>query len=125
VPLPGGAVRCHAFPVVVITTAGDRDLPFDLVRRCVTLRTVRPSAGLLRAIAAARFPADGTGRGPAPDVVDAFLDQAAHTEGPVVERFLDALQLATDGVLHAVSAEGRSWQEAVHTLWQWTAPEEP
>ncbi|WP_371670798.1 MoxR family ATPase [Streptomyces sp. NBC_00289] len=124
VPLPGGTVRCHAFPVVVITTTGDRDLPFDLLRRCVTLRTTRPSPGLLRAIAAGRFPADGPGRTPAPDVVDAFLEQAARTEGPVVERFLDALQLAADGVLEAVAAQGRSWQEAVGTLWRWTAPEE-
>ncbi|MCX4906272.1 MoxR family ATPase [Streptomyces sp. NBC_00878] len=124
VPLSGGAVRCHAFPVVVITTSGDRDLPFDLVRRCVILRTSRPSPGLLRAIAATRFPVDGPRRLPAPDVVDAFLECAARADGPVVERFLDALQLAADGVLRIVSAQGRSRQEAVNVLWQWTAPEE-
>jgi hypothetical protein len=56
--------------------------------------------------------------------VDAFVERATATEGPVLERFLDALRLAADGVLQAV-AEGGDWQEAVDTLWQWTAPEEP
>ncbi|MFE2604189.1 AAA family ATPase [Streptomyces mirabilis] len=122
--LPGGAVRCRAFPVVVITTTGERDLPSDLVRRCVTLRTQRPGPDLLRAIAANRFPAEPGRPGPAPDAVDAFVERATATEGPVLERFLDALRLAADGVLQAV-AEGGNWQEAVDTLWQWTAPEEP
>jgi hypothetical protein len=110
--------------VVVITTTGERDLPSDLVRRCVTLRTQRPGPDLLRAIAANRFPAEPGRPGPAPDAVDAFVERATATEGPVLERFLDALRLAADGVLQAV-AEGGDWQEAVDTLWQWTAPEEP
>jgi MoxR-like ATPase len=124
VPLPDGAVRCRAFPVVVITTTGERDLPSDLVRRCVTLRSQRPGPDLLRAIAANRFPTEPGRPGPAPDAVDAFVERAAAAEGPVLERFLDALRLAADGVLQAV-AEGGNWQEAVDTLWQWTAPEEP
>ncbi|MFD7477776.1 MoxR family ATPase [Streptomyces sp. NPDC059837] len=124
VSLPDRAVRCRAFPVVVITTTGERDLPPDLVRRCVTLRSRRPEPDLLRAIAANRFPSKPGRPGPAPDAVDAFVERAAAAEGPVVERFLDALRLAADGVLGAV-AEGGNWQEAVDTLWQWTAPEEP
>ncbi|GGT37824.1 AAA family ATPase [Streptomyces chromofuscus] len=122
--LPGPVVRCHAFPVVVITTSGARDLPYALVRRCVGLRMPRPSPELLRAVAAARFPADGPGA-PAADMIDAFLDRAARDEGSLVERFLDALHLAVGGALEAVTAQGRSWQEAVDTVWQWTAAEEP
>lgn len=125
VPLSGEVVRCHAFPVLIITTAGDRDLPYDLVSRCVSLRMPRPTPEFLRAVAAARFPDGDSARAPAPDVVDAFLERAADAEGPVVERFLDALQLAVGGVLSAIAADGRSWQEAVDTLWRWTAAEEP
>lgn len=124
VPLPDTTVRCRAFPVVVITTTGERDLPPDLVHRCVTLRSRRPEPDLLRAIAANRFPSKPGRPGPAPDAVDAFVERATAAEGPVVERFLDALRLAADGVLGAV-AEAGNWQEAVDTLWQWTAPEEP
>lgn len=129
VPVPGGAVRCHAFPVVVITSAEERELPLDLVRRCVALRLPRPGPDLLRAMAANRFPADPgdsagpTGGCPAPDVVQAFLDRAVRTDGPVVERFLDSLHLAVGGVLQGLAADG-SWQEAADTVWEWTAAEE-
>ncbi|MFI1565449.1 MoxR family ATPase [Streptomyces sp. NPDC020490] len=135
------AVRCHAFPVIVITTTGERDLSTDLVRRCVTLRTRRPGPELLRAIAANHFPSGpgipvppagptpasaspASAPDPAPDVVDAFLDRAVRSEGPVVDRFLDALRLAADGVLTTL-AENGGWQEAVDAVWEWTAPEEP
>ncbi|MFF4502675.1 AAA family ATPase [Streptomyces sp. NPDC001401] len=123
VPLRGGEVRCHAFPVVVITGTGTRDLPFALVRRCVRLRMERPGPETLRAIAASRFPPDAPGS-PAPDVVTAFLARAADTDGPVVERLLDALHLSTTGVLQSLADSG-TWQSAVDTLWAWTSPEEP
>ncbi|MCI3272430.1 AAA family ATPase [Streptomyces cylindrosporus] len=123
VPLHGGVVRCHAFPVVVITGTGARDLPFDLVRRCVRLRLERPGPETLRAIAAARFPPGAPGS-PAADVVQAFLDRAVHAEGPVVERLLDALHLSASGVLRSL-ADGDTFQSAVDALWEWTAPEEP
>lgn len=123
VPLRGGEVRCHAFPVVVITSTGIRDLPLALVRRCVRLRMEHPGPETLRAIATARFPPDAPGS-PAPDVVTAFLARAADTDGPVVERLLDALHLSATGALQSLADSG-TWQSAVDTLWDWTSPEEP
>lgn len=120
--LRDGVVRCHAFPVVVITSSGARDLAPALVRRCLALRLVRPSAEVLRAVVAGHLPTDGPG--PAADVVEAFLQRAVRSEGPVVERLLDALQLAVAGVLDAAATDG-DWQAAVDSIWRWTAPEEP
>ena len=87
------------------------------------LRTRRPDADTLRAVAARHYPPGRPGT-PAPDVVDAFLERAERAEGPVVERLLDSLHLAANGVLGAVADE-RGWQPAVDALWAWTAPEEP
>jgi len=119
VPLHGGAVRCHAFPLVVITSAGERDLPAALVDQCVPLAVPPPTRETLRAVAAARFPQDL-----AQDVLDAFLDRAETVRGPVVRRLLDALHLATQGALTAL-AEQRTWQEALDTVWAWTRTEDP
>jgi hypothetical protein len=119
VGLPGGEVRCHAYPVVVITGSGARDLAPELVRRCVGLRMRPPSVDALRAVVAGRYPADCPEGAPAADVVKAFLERAGRADGPVVERLLDALHLAGEGALDATTAGGRD------TVWQWTAPEEP
>ncbi|MEU6139329.1 AAA family ATPase [Streptomyces sp. NPDC047081] len=114
VALPGGAVRCHVFPIVVITSTGERDLSPALVQQCVSLVLPPPAQETLRAIAAAHFP-----QGLAPDVLDALLDRARTAKGPVVRRFLDALHLVTQGA-PASLAEGLSWQEALDAVWAWT-----
>ncbi|GAA3804389.1 MoxR family ATPase [Streptomyces coacervatus] len=119
IPLRGGTVRCHAFPLVVITTGGDRDLSPALADQCVPLTLPPPTRETLQAIASARFPQDL-----AQDIVTAFLDRAETAQGPAVRRLLDALHLATGGALASL-AEGRSWQEALDTVWSWTETEQP
>ncbi|MEU6374310.1 MoxR family ATPase [Streptomyces sp. NPDC046909] len=123
VALRGGEVLCHAYPVVVVTSSGARDLAPALVRRCVGLRMPRPASGTLRDIVASRFATSGPGL-PA-DVLEAFLDRAAHTDGPAVERLLDSLQLTLSGALEAVIDGDGDRQKAFDTIWRWTAPEEP
>ncbi|MFI7403423.1 MoxR family ATPase [Streptomyces sp. NPDC049541] len=119
VALRGGAVQCHAFPLVVITTGGDRDIAPALAAQCVPLTLARPDRAALQAIAAARFP-----QGLAEDVLAAFLDRAEAARGPVVRRLLGALHLTTQGALASL-AEERSWQEALDTVWAWTEAEQP
>ncbi|MDW4905632.1 MoxR family ATPase [Streptomyces sp. ADMS] len=119
VPVRGQVVRCHTFPVVVVTSSGERDLPADLAGLCVSLPLSVPTRQTLRSIAEARFP-DGLEQ----DVLDAFLDRAEGSEGPAVRRLLDCLHLAAQGALTPL-AEDLGWQTAVDTVWQWTATETP
>ena len=35
VEIHGGAVQCHAFPVVVMTSNGEREFPPAFLRRCI------------------------------------------------------------------------------------------
>ncbi|MBV9728805.1 MAG: AAA family ATPase, partial [Pseudonocardiales bacterium] len=51
----GGRVRCHAFPMIVITSNGERDFPAAFLRRCLRLETRAPSADQLAAIVAAHM----------------------------------------------------------------------
>jgi MoxR-like ATPase len=58
--LTGGKVRCRAFPVVVLTSNGERDFPAPLLRRCIHLDLPSPKndewgAGRLSAMVRAHF----------------------------------------------------------------------
>ncbi|MEU6576288.1 AAA family ATPase [Streptomyces sp. NPDC046805] len=89
-----GWVRCEEFPVVVITSNGERDFPPAFLRRCVRLDLPEPDEERLRAIVRAHLD-DGSG---ADDetldgldaLVRAFLARRASGE------------LATDQLLNAV-----------------------
>lgn len=88
VPVRRGQVTCRAFPVVVITSNGEREFPPAFLRRCVRL-DIRPhNATALAGIVAAHLGEE-------------ILDQAR----PIIERFLERREhadIATDQLLNAI-----------------------
>lgn len=58
VPITQGRVQCAEFPVVVITSNGERDLPPAFLRRCLRIELPPPSAEELRAIVESHLPDD-------------------------------------------------------------------
>src|SRR5262249_15412958 len=50
VPIRHGLVRCHAFPVVVITSNAEREFPPAFLRRCLRLDLLPPDAATLTKI---------------------------------------------------------------------------
>ncbi|QNP66747.1 AAA family ATPase [Streptomyces genisteinicus] len=88
-----GQVRCTEFPVVVITSNGERDFPPAFLRRCVRLDLPEPDETRLRAIVRAHLDPDGAEGGGTDgfdDLMRAFLARRARGE------------LATDQLLNAV-----------------------
>ncbi|MEV0689485.1 AAA family ATPase [Streptomyces sp. NPDC050388] len=89
-----GRVRCSEFPVVIITSNGERDFPPAFLRRCVRLDLPEPDENRLRAIISAHLdPKDGSEAHGTPEIDDlmrAFLARRARGE------------LATDQLLNAV-----------------------
>lgn len=83
-----GVVRCREFPVVVITSNGERDFPPAFLRRCVRLDLPDPDEERLRDIVAAHL-GEGALEG-VDDLLHAFLNRRAPGE------------LATDQLLNAV-----------------------
>ncbi|MET8828273.1 MoxR family ATPase [Streptomyces sp. NPDC004610] len=55
VPVTGGRVRCHAFPVIVLTSNGEREFPAPLMRRCIHLHLDPPRGKRLAAMVRAHF----------------------------------------------------------------------
>ncbi len=53
--IPGGRVCCHAFPIIVMTSNGERDFPPAFKRRCLRVRMPDPNQDALREIVKAHF----------------------------------------------------------------------
>ncbi|MFJ5230963.1 AAA family ATPase [Kitasatospora sp. NPDC088391] len=87
-PVTRGRIRCRAFPVVVITSNGERDFPPAFLRRCVRLDLPEPDEQRLRAIVEAHLGPDATAD--IDDLLTEFLGRRAPGE------------LATDQLLNAV-----------------------
>ncbi|MFF8392914.1 AAA family ATPase [Streptomyces sp. NPDC016172] len=88
VPVIRGRVRCSEFPVVVITSNGEREFPPAFLRRCVRLEIAEPDEARLRDIVRAHL-TDASGDD-VDELLRAFLDRRASGE------------LATDQLLNAV-----------------------
>ncbi|MER7407212.1 AAA family ATPase [Streptomyces sp. NPDC000070] len=88
VPVVRGRVRCSEFPVVVITSNGEREFPPAFLRRCVRLEIAEPDEARLRDIVRAHL--TDTSGDDVDDLLRAFLDRRASGE------------LATDQLLNAV-----------------------
>ena len=86
--IANGNVRCHAFPVVVVTSNGEREFPPAFLRRCIRITLQPPTAEKLARIVAVQLGAD-----------------AAASGGPIIEEFArrrDTVDLATDQLLNAL-----------------------
>ena len=84
----GGRVACDAFPLVVITSNGERELPFSFLRRCVQLELKQPGKEKLAAIVRAHM-------GP----------EALEKSRPFLEKYSESLDrgdITTDQFLNAI-----------------------
>lgn len=93
VSITEGRVQCQAFPVVILTSNGERDFPPPFLRRCVRLTMQEPSPQELKDIVMAHLGAETA--------------EAAQAEGLIHEFFEKRKQkdrggLATDQLLNAV-----------------------
>lgn len=108
-----GRVGCRAFPVVIITSNGEREFPEAFLRRCLRLTIPEPDTEQLAAIVAAHLAnSDHEQR---QQLIQDFLDRSADGEGLPADKLLDAVYLATSGVYRE---DGDSWSKLVDALWR-------
>jgi MoxR-like ATPase len=55
VPINKGKVRCREFPIIIMTSNGERDFPPAFYRRCLRVRMPNPSEEALKAIVEAHL----------------------------------------------------------------------
>jgi MoxR-like ATPase len=94
VEIEQGEVRCAAFPIVILTSNGERDFPAPFLRRCLRLEIPEPDRETLRRIAIAHLGPEAAET--AHDLIETFLHKRRETE------------LATDQLLNAIYLVMRS-----------------
>jgi MoxR-like ATPase len=107
-----GLVRCHEFPIVVITSNGEREFPAAFLRRCLQLRLPDPDEEKLAEMVAAHFPAGADG---VPELIQAYLERRVQVGGLAVDQLLNAVHLRTSGAFP--DADGESWRRLVEAIW--------
>ncbi|MDT9696909.1 MoxR family ATPase [Streptomyces sp. P17] len=92
-----GRVQCRAFPIVVLTSNGERDFPPPFLRRCIRLHVEPPTRQKLTQIVRKRLKLDETtGHDSYSDLVEEFITR--RTEGDLAtDQLLNAVQLRLSG----------------------------
>lgn len=95
-----GRVQCRYFPIVVLTSNGERDFPPAFLRRCVRLELQPPGAEKLARIIRSRLGVDIAEHDEYRRLVQTFIDRSADGD------------LATDQLLNAIQLRlSRAWTD--------------
>jgi MoxR-like ATPase len=106
-----GRVGCRAFPMVVITSNGEREFPAAFLRRCLQLEMKDPDAEQLAAMVRNHLLDE---HGEHRDrLVAEFVARSA--DGLPTDRLLEAVYLATSG---AYRANDDAWPRLIDALWR-------
>jgi MoxR-like ATPase len=108
-----GRVGCRAFPIVVITSNGEREFPPAFLRRVLQLEIKDPSIEQLAAMVANHLlDPQGEHRD---RLVSEFIAKSRAEGGLPADRLLDAVYLATSG---AYQPDDVAWPRLVDALWR-------
>lgn len=108
-----GRIACHAFPIVIMTSNGEREFPPAFLRRCLQLRIENPDEEQLAAIVAGHLVGEN---GEHRDrLIREFAERSKAEGGLPTDRLLDAVYLATSG---AYQPDQEAWPRLVDALWQ-------
>lgn len=113
-----GHVRCGEFPIVVITSNGEREFPPAFRRRCLHVEMPDPDRGRLAAMLTAHFdrPLDRQSTALLTD----FLDRRREGRQITADQLLNTMHMLTNG---AADAGEESWRELCDALWRSLAPD--
>jgi MoxR-like ATPase len=107
-----GRVGCHAFPIVVMTSNGEREFPPAFLRRCLQLRIENPGYEQLAAIVSSHLVGpNGEHR---EELIRQFAERSKAEGGLPTDRLLDAVYLATSG---AYQPDQVVWPRLIDALW--------
>ncbi|WP_067973517.1 AAA family ATPase [Nocardiopsis trehalosi] len=115
--IQAGTVRCHEFPLVAITSNGERPFPPAFLRRCLPIRLRRPGHEQLADIVCAHF--GGRDRAEDRELIAEFLRRCDELGGLSIDQLLNSVHLVSSDVrAHATSLDPNSWNRILGLVWQ-------
>jgi len=113
-----GRVRCRAFPIVIITSNGEREFPAPFLRRCLKLHVDPPTPQQLGAMVAAQFgDTDGIERVDVARLISDFTARSDATGGLASDQLLNAVHLAVELATSGAYQPDEDWQELLTAIW--------
>ncbi|MFD9358433.1 AAA family ATPase [Streptomyces sp. NPDC060031] len=110
-----GRVQCRYFPVIVLTSNGERDFPPAFLRRCVRLHLDAPGPDKLARIVRRRLGVDIELNDEYQEIVRSFLERAADGD-LATDQLLNAIQLRLAGAWSAPGDRDRFLATVMHHL---------
>ncbi|HEX5120260.1 MAG TPA: MoxR family ATPase [Pseudonocardiaceae bacterium] len=110
-----GRVICREFPIVVITSNGEREFPPAFLRRCLQLRVDQPNFEQLGTMVAAHFGvADGID---VARLIGEFLQRSDEVGGLASDQLLNAVHLATQLAMSGSYQPDQEWTQLLRAIW--------
>lgn len=107
ISVTGGRIRCFAFPFVVITSNGERELPPPFLRRCLRLEIEIPNPEKLAKIVRSHFnELDFASESTLDNLIKVFLKRREAGD-LATDQLLNAIYLTTQGINLGASDEGK------------------
>ncbi|MFD9735641.1 AAA family ATPase [Umezawaea sp. NPDC059074] len=111
----GGVVRCREFPVVIITSNGEREFPPAFLRRCLRLHVDPPGYEQLGQMVAAHFGAlEGVELN---RLITHFLEHSQVVGGLASDQLLNAVHLAVQLATSGEYRQDNEWDELLKAVW--------
>lgn len=110
-----GVVRCRQFPIVIITSNGEREFPPAFLRRCLKLHFEPPDFDQLGGMVAAHL-GDAEGVDLARLIAD-FLERSAQLGGLSSDQLLNAVHLATQLATSGSYQLDQDWNKLLTAIW--------
>jgi MoxR-like ATPase len=119
VQISKGRVRCRAFPIIIITSNGEREFPAAFLRRCLRLTVKEPDETRLADMVAAHFAERSDER--TRQLIQHFMEYRRTKSGLAADQLLNAVHLAAS----RSQIEDASWERLLDLIWQRLQPRGP
>lgn len=114
VTIKQGRIKCYAFPIIVMTSNGERDFPQAFKRRCLRVRMPDPKSEELETIVKAHFGEDLFNE--KTEEIDQLIEDFMPEEGDSMDKATDQLLNAIYVITHQDSPQNEEQKQAIQDL---------